>query len=45
MSLIAIHLALSVKSHALQERNVLIVDRHVHKNIYIYSLGQFIGRL
>ena len=31
-----------VKSHFLQERNVLIVDRHVKNNniLYIYSLGQ-----
>ena len=42
--LIAI-LAHCVKSHSLQERNVLwnvlIVDHHVKKNIYyIYALGQ-----
>ena len=35
MSLIAI-LALRVKSHSLQESNVLIVDHHVKKKIYIY---------
>ena len=32
--LIAI-LAQRVKIHSLQERNVLIVDRHVKKNVYI----------
>ena len=41
--LIAI-LALRVKGHSLQKRNVLwnvlIVDHHVKKKYYIYSLGQ-----